>query len=375
VNNLRAQFQLGSPITEFDPVVFSTQFSVPISGGGSSSTFTSGTSQSALLMNHQYEVNDVVSASLHRHQLSFGTQLIFAHTGGNSKEFGGPVYLGKFTYNTCTLAGATAAQVDAYCESSAYLNNIANVANYSQSYGNANYTVNDALYAVFAQDDYRLSNRLTVNLGLRYEGQTFTDAHKNFAPRVGFDLDAFGTGRTIIRGGFGIYYSQIVDNEEASYALTGPTGVFSYTATPGQVGFPTSIAAAPLPSFPTGAVAPLRSLYIRPSESAYLNQFLPTSTLVGYPSKLLNPYSEQAERGLRWHPRIAQSATARRGRTRLLRTHGQHHRSLGDRNELHPTLLGLLLRAERHELHGVDSGHTASLQRHPERRERWLSAL
>lgn len=293
VNNLRAEFQLGSPITEFDPVVFSTQFSVPISGGGSSSTFTSGTSQSALLMNHQYEVNDVVSASLHRHQLSFGTELIFAHTGGNSKEFGGPVYLGKFTYNTCTLAGATAAQVDAYCESSAYLNNIANVANYSQSYGNANYTVNDALYAVFAQDDYRLSNRLTLNLGLRYEGQTFTDAHKNLAPRVGFDLDVFGTGRTIIRGGFGIYYSQIVDNEEASYALTGPTGVFSYTATPGQVGFPTSIAAAPLPSFPTGAVAPLRSLYIRPGESAYLNQFFPTSTLVGYPSKLLNPYSKQ----------------------------------------------------------------------------------
>ncbi len=97
----------------------------------------------------------------------------------------------------------------------------------------------------------------------------------------------------MIRGGFGIYYSQIVDNSEANYALTGPTGVFNYTAGPGQIGFPTSVAAAPLPAFPAGAVAPLRSLYIRPGDSAYLNQFFPTSTLIGYPNKLLNPYSEQ----------------------------------------------------------------------------------
>jgi hypothetical protein len=96
-----------------------------------------------------------------------------------------------------------------------------------------------------------------------------------------------------VRGGFGIYYSQIVYNSEANYALTGPTGVFNYTVTPGQIGFPTSVAAAPLPAFPPGAPVPLRSLYIRPGQSAYLNQFFPTSTLIGYPNKLLNPYSEQ----------------------------------------------------------------------------------
>jgi len=283
VNSARAQFQLGSPITEFDPAVYGTQFVVAISGAA---TFTTGTSQNALLQNHQYEVNDTLSATFGKHQLKFGGEWIYAHTGGNSKEFGGPIYLGKFTYTTCTQGVAT-------CESAAYLNNINNVANYQQSYGNAVYTVNDNLYAGFVQDDYHFSQRLVLNAGLRYEGQTFTDAHENFAPRVGFDWDASGTGKTVVRGGFGIYYSQIVDNEEASYALTGPTGVFTYTATPGQVGFPTSIAAAPLPAFPAGAVAPLRSLYIRPGQSAYLNQFFPTSTLVGYPKKLLNPYSEQ----------------------------------------------------------------------------------
>ena len=112
----------------------------------------------------------------------------------------------------------------------------------------------------------------------------------------------------MIRGGFGIYYSQIVDNSEANYALTGPTGVFNYTASPGQVGFPTSVAAVPLPAFPAGAQAPLRSLYIRPGDASYLNQFFPTSTLVGYyQNALLNPYSEQ------WSHRHRAAASYRAG--------------------------------------------------------------
>ena len=283
INMLRLQFQLASPITEFDPVVYGTQYQVPISTGG---TFTSGTSQAALLMNRQYQVSDLVSAVRGRHVIKVGVSAIVAHTGGNSKEFGGPIYLGQFVYNTCTLALS-------FCESSAYLDNIANVRTYTQSYGNASYLVNDALWSSFIQDDYRVRENLTINLGLRYERQTFTDFNKGFAPRVGFSYNWRGDGKTVIRGGFGIYYSQVVDNSEANYALTGPTGVFNYTAAPGQVGFPSSVAAVPLPALPAGAPVPLRSLYIRPGQSAYLDQFLPTSTLLNYPSQLLNPYSEQ----------------------------------------------------------------------------------
>ncbi|MBV9226911.1 MAG: TonB-dependent receptor [Acidobacteriaceae bacterium] len=283
VNSLRLQFQLASPITQFDPVIYGTQYSVPISTGG---TFTSGTSQSALLLNRQYQVNDTLSAARGRHEAKFGLDVIVAHAGGNSKEFGGPIYAGQFVYNTCTQSLAA-------CESPAYLGNIRNVRTYTQSYGNANYLVDDVLWSLFAQDNYRVRPDLTVNLGLRYEQQTFTDSRTNWAPRVGFAYNWGGEGKTVIRGGFGIYYSQIVDNSAANYVLTGPTGVFNYTASPDQIGFPASVAAAPLPAFPAGAVQPLRSLYIRPGNSAYLDQFFPTSTLVGYPSQLLNPYSEQ----------------------------------------------------------------------------------
>jgi hypothetical protein len=283
VNNLRLQFQLASPITEFDPVFYGTQFQVPISSGG---TFTTGTSQSALLINRQYEVNDTLAAIWGRHQVKFGGAVIYARNGGNSKEFGGPIYLGQFVYKACT-------QTPAFCESQAYLGNIGNVQSYTQSYGNANYLVSDTLWALFVQDDYHVRSDLTLNLGLRYERQTFTDSTKDFAPRVGFAYNFRGEGKTVVRGGFGIYYSQVVDNSAANYALTGPTGVFNYTAGPGQIGFPGSISAAPLPAFPAGAVAPVRSLYLRPENAAYYHQFFPTSTLIGYPSQLLNPYSEQ----------------------------------------------------------------------------------
>lgn len=283
LNNLRLQFQLASPITEFDPVIYGTEFVVPISSGGK---FASGTSQNALLMNRQYEIAETIALTRGRHQIVAGGSVIAAHNGGNSKEFGGPIFLGEFTYNTCTQAASV-------CESAAYLDNINNVANYEQSYGNQNYTVDDQLSGIFVQDDYRVAKRLTLNYGMRYELQTFTNARYDFAPRAGFVYDFTGTGDTVFRAGYGIYYSQIVDDSDASYALGEPTGVFTYTATPGQVGFPSSIAAAPLPAFPAGAVAPIRSLYVRPGQPKYLSQWFPTSELNGYPAKMLNPYSQQ----------------------------------------------------------------------------------
>jgi hypothetical protein len=283
VNDARLQFQLASPITQFSPVVYGTEYSVPISSGG---TFVSGTSQSALLLNRQFEAVDTLTKTWSHNSINIGFDLIHARNGGNSKEFGGPIYAGELIYKACTDSVA-------FCESPAYLGDIANVQTYTQSYGNANYIVDDSLAAVFLQDDDRLAPNLTLNLGLRYELQTFTDARADLAPRIGFAYNVAGRGATTIRGGFGIYDSQVVDNSEANYALTGPTGVFNYTAAPGQPGFPASISDVPLPAFPPGAVAPIRSLYLRPGRAAYYNQFFPTSTLFGYPDGLKNPYNEQ----------------------------------------------------------------------------------
>lgn len=89
----------------------------------------------------------------------------------------------------------------------------------------------------FAQDDWRVTPRLTLNLGLRYDLFTFpyevnnnqsdfdlatltlqqagTDGlsrsivhtnFTNFTPRLGFAYDLTGQGKTVLRGGYGVFY-------------------------------------------------------------------------------------------------------------------------------------------------------------------------
>ena len=83
-----------------------------------------------------------------------------------------------------------------------------------------------------------------MNLGLRYDRQTLTDATKNFAPRIGFGWHPGGDARTSIRGGYGMYYTQIRANVVASYLVNGLDGLTTYTAIPGQTGFPTCLTGA-----------------------------------------------------------------------------------------------------------------------------------
>ena len=107
LNNARVQF---FPTGLSDHAIHAypangTQYQVPISTGG---TFTTGTSQSALLLNHQYQVSETLSKVAGRHVIRIGADVLSAHTGGNSKKFGGPIYLGQFVYNVCTQSGITA---------------------------------------------------------------------------------------------------------------------------------------------------------------------------------------------------------------------------------------------------------------------------
>ncbi len=60
--------------------------------------------------------------------------------------------------------------------------------------------------AFFGQDDWRLRDNLTVNLGLRWEYDSEFEAKENFAPRVGASWSV--TPKTVVRGNFGIYYDQ-----------------------------------------------------------------------------------------------------------------------------------------------------------------------
>jgi outer membrane receptor protein involved in Fe transport len=278
INELRFQFQLGSPITQFQPAAPTTQFVRP-------GVSTEGESRAANLINHQYQVVDTFSLTRGLHSLRFGADAIHSSSGGQGTEFGSGYVLGQFTFKTgIPLTRPTSALT------------IADAARYTQSFGNANYNVSEWLWAVFLQDTWRVAPSFTLNLGLRYERQTFTDDHNNFSPRAGFAYNVLGSSKTVLRGGYGIYYSELRANLGAQFSQSSPTGVFTFTAAPGQQGFPTTL--TPFAALPTGAAIPPRDLIIRPGRRSFYNQFFSVSKLSFYPDKLLNPYTQQANLGL-----------------------------------------------------------------------------
>ncbi|MFB3855508.1 MAG: carboxypeptidase regulatory-like domain-containing protein [Vicinamibacterales bacterium] len=124
--------------------------------------------------------------------------------------------------------------------------------------GSADHAQNFHQLAFYAQDDWRVSQNLTLNLGLRWDANIdlLTDQTNNrtmqilgqlddplaqrvagdaeklarttpswteFQPRVGFAYDPRANGRTVIRGGYGIFYDQIFQNLTIfSLAQSGP---------------------------------------------------------------------------------------------------------------------------------------------------------
>ncbi|HSS76664.1 MAG TPA: TonB-dependent receptor [Thermoanaerobaculia bacterium] len=276
-NDARLVWQNGDPITQFTPLNLSTQF---VRTGVS----TEGESRLALLTNRQEQLADTVSLALGNHFLKIGGDYEHSRSGGNGQEFGAPFILGQFTFKPGISPSIPTSQLT-----------INDVQRFTQGFGNVNYSVSENLWSLFVQDDYRLRSNLVLNLGLRYDRQDLTDDTNNVAPRLGFAWSPGNDGKTTVRGGYGIYYSEVQANIDASWELAGPTGFFSFSAAPGQLGFPTSL--APLPAFPAGAVLPPRDVTIRPGQAGFYNQFFDISKLSGYPDSFLNPHTTQATLG------------------------------------------------------------------------------
>ena len=66
----------------------------------------------------------------------------------------------------------------------------------------------ERVLGVFAQDEVQVSPRLSLALGLRYDWQNYFSDSNNFAPRAAFAFAPRSGGKTVIRGGVGIFYDR-----------------------------------------------------------------------------------------------------------------------------------------------------------------------
>jgi outer membrane receptor protein involved in Fe transport len=116
-------------------------------------------------------------------------------------------------------------------------------------------------YAVYIQDDWRVNDRVTLNLGFRYDlingmaidqaknpnfvildkagkagalagiagfedfGKTPAEDKNNYQPRAGFAYDVHGNGKDLIRGGYGRYYDFGYTNANILFAAVNATGI------------------------------------------------------------------------------------------------------------------------------------------------------
>ncbi|HLW80535.1 MAG TPA: TonB-dependent receptor [Candidatus Acidoferrales bacterium] len=169
------------------------------------------------------------------HTFKFGEDTNYIQLGGSQAEifelnFGGIFDFGSLSPSELGLPSSVGgASVPSLTALQAY--GLGLPGDFIQGIGNSNRPFNVPDLGLFAQDSWKISPRLTLNYGLRYDIQwtpTFAPgtplnaaaepvlhvvegvpvSSKNFAPRLGIAWDPTGSGKTAIRASFGLFYDQ-----------------------------------------------------------------------------------------------------------------------------------------------------------------------
>jgi Carboxypeptidase regulatory-like domain/TonB dependent receptor len=188
------------------------------------------------------EVADLVSWSRGPHLLQIGADVSWVHdfvdalsnvegtfsydSGVTNGRAGGLVdWITDYTFNVHAYPNGGCPSITASVHDFCFRS-------YTQSFGQQTVAFDTQEWAGFAQDEWRVGERLTVNAGVRYEyellplpqkpnaaldavfgarGATsvFPEDRNNFGPRVGVAWQPFGAGRGVVRVGYGLYYGRL----------------------------------------------------------------------------------------------------------------------------------------------------------------------
>lgn len=245
------EFQTSQPSLPGQPV---SQAGVSPQVGITTPSFTFGKpnflDRRAFPDENNYQFSDNVSWSRGAHTMKFGVDINRVHDLQDNlfRESG------EYSYST---------RVNFISDYVAAVDNLAPVCGgvscytvFNQGFGPSAFRFTTVDYALFVQDTWRLTPRLNLNLGLRWDYQQFPSAQfpnpllaasatfpsdkNNFGPRVGAAYDLTGRGKAVLRGGYGIYYGRIINSTILNaITLTGASGgQSSFLRTPSDAGAP-----------------------------------------------------------------------------------------------------------------------------------------
>jgi hypothetical protein len=132
-----------------------------------------------------------------------------------------------------------------------FLNGAYNNAGFTQTFGEAEVAQTNPNVGVYAQDEWKVRSRATLNLGVRYDLQFLDTIHtdtNNVSPRLGLAWSPWFAGRTVVRASAGLFYDRVPLRAVANALLSG--GNTTDPASLRQIGVTLSPAQAGAPVFP-----------------------------------------------------------------------------------------------------------------------------